>query len=162
MNNKKIKIFVTIIGTVLLVAGIFVTADYFALFGTKKVLKLDFVEARFRTIDKETDALVFDVGVRCFQKYTMDACTRRESHQAGVVAAHFPVRRVIVSTLLFKKSEELIKAKDPKMHVMLMHKDYYNPTETILLEDVYSKKKTEYTVKMPPRKWDEPETDSDE
>jgi len=155
VNNKQIKNFATIIISVAIIAGAFVTADYFALFGTKTTLKLDFVEARFRTLNKDTGALVFDVGVRCFQKNNMDACTRRESHQAGVVAAHIPVRRVIESTLLFVKTEDTIKSADPKLHVMLMHQNYNNPTKTILLEDIYSGKQTEYTVEMPPRHWDE-------
>lgn len=163
MDKKKIKIFATILASIMIVSGAFVTADYFAVFGTKTVLKLDFVEARFRTINKDTGALVFDVRVRCFQKHTMDACTRRESHQAGVVAAHIPVRRVIESTLLFKKTEDMIKSADPNLHVMLMHQNYNNPTKTILLEDIYSGKQTEYTVEMPPRHWDEPtEEDTDE
>jgi hypothetical protein len=162
VDNKKIKIFATSMASVIIISGLFVTADYFALFGTKTNLKLDFVEVRFRTLNKDTGALVFDVGVRCFQKNNMNACTRRESHQAGVVAAHIPVRRVIKSTLLFKKSEEIIKVADPKMHVMLVHQNYNNPTKTILLEDIYTKKQTEYTVEMPPRKWAEPETEDDE
>lgn len=159
MNNKKTKIFSSIIAGVVIVAGLFVTADYYGLFGIRTELKLNFVEARFRTLDKETGALVFDVGVRCFQKNNMDACTRRESHQAGVVAAHIPVRRVIKSTLFFKKSEEIIKSADPKLHVMLMHQNYNNPTKTILLDDIYTKKQTEYNVEMPPRKWAEPQQD---
>ena len=162
MNKKQIKIFSSIIAAAVLMAGIFVVADYFTLFGTKTELKLGFVEARFRTLNKDTGALVFDVGVRCFQKHTMDACTRRESHQAGVVAAHFPVRRLVTSTLLFKKSEEFIKPADPKMHVMLMHQNYNNPTKTILLENIYSGKETEYTVEMPPRVWAEPQQDIEE
>lgn len=163
MDKKQIKIFAAIIASVVIIAGAFVTVDYFALFGTKTTVKLDFVEARFRTLNKETGALVFDVDVRCFQKNNMDACTRRESHQAGVVAAHIPVRRVIESTLLFKKSEDTIKAADPNMHVMLRHQNYNNPIKTILLEDIYSGTQTEYTVEMLPRHWDEPtEEESDE
>lgn len=156
-SNKNLKIGIYALISVLFISGLFVVADYYSLFGTKTTLKLDFLEVRIRTIDAETGALVFDVGVRCFQKNTMDACTRRESHKAGIVAAHIPVRRVIVSSLLFKKSEEIIKAADPKMHIMLMHRNYYNPTKTILLEDVYSNKLVDYTVEMPPRKWEEQE-----
>lgn len=159
MNNKKIKIFSSIIVGVIIVAGLLVTADYYGLFGIKTKLKLDFVEVRFRTLNKETGALVFDVGVRCFQKNNMNACTRRESHRAGVVAVNIPVRRVIKSTLFFKKSEEIIKSADSKLHVMLMHQNYNNPTRTILLDDIYSKKQTEYTVEMPPREWAEPQQD---
>ena len=163
MDKKKIKIFVTILASIIIVSGVFVTADYFAVFGTKTILKLDFVEARFRTINKDTGALVFEVGVRCFQRNNMDACTRRDSHQAGVVSAHIPVRRVIESTLLFEKSEDIIKSADPNLHVMLMHQNYNNPTKTILLEDIYSGKKMEYIVEMSPRYWDEPtEENTDE
>ena len=163
MDKKKIKIFATILASIIIVSGAFVTADYFAVFGTKTILKLDFVEARFRTLNKDTGALVFDVVVRCFQKNNMGACSRRKSHQAGVFALHIPVRRVIESTLLFEKSEEIIKSADPKLHVMLMHQNYYKSTKTILLEDIYSGKQTEYTVEMPPRHWDEPtEENTDE
>lgn len=135
--------------------GAFVTADYFAVFSVKQEVKLDFVEARFRTIDQDTKALVFEVGVRCFQKNNMNACTRRESHQAGVVSAHIPIYRVVERTLLFKKSEEIIKSADPKLQVMLLHKDYHNPVKTIVLEDIYTKREIEYTVEMPPRDWGE-------
>ena len=163
MDKKQIKIFTTIIVPIIIISGAFVMADYFAVFGTKTILKLDFVEARFRTLNKDTGALVFNVGVRCFQKNNIDACARKESYQAGVVAAYIPVRRVIESTLLFEKSEYMIKSADPNLHIMLMHQNYNNPTKTILLEDIYSGKQTEYTVEMPPRIWDEPtEEDVDE
>ncbi len=148
--------------TIVVLAILFVIADYFALFGINTKVKLDFVETNIRTIDAETGKLVFDVGVRCFQKKNENACTRRESHRAGVVSVHIPVRRVIQSTLLFKKAEELIKAADPKIHIMSIHQDYYNPTKTVLLDDIYNQRKINYTVEMPPRKWPSPEGESNE
>ena len=150
------------VSAILALAVIFIIADYFALFGTSTKIKLDFVETNIRTIDAETGSLVFEVGVRCFQHKNDNACTRRESHRAGVVSVHIPVRRVIKKTLLFKKSEELIKAKDPKIHIMLIHQDYYNPTKTVLLDDIYTQKVIDYTVEMKPRQWDLPEGEADE
>lgn len=43
---------------------------------------------------------------------------------------------------------------------MLMHQNYHNPTKTILMEDVYSNRVIEYTIKMPPREWEEREEES--
>lgn len=162
MNKKVIKQGITVVSTLLLLCGLFVTADYFSLFGTKTRVKLDFVEARFRTIDAETGDLVLDVGVRCFQKNNKNACTRRDSHRVGIVTVHVPVQRVTRSTLLFKKSEEMIKASDPEIHIMFIHQDYFNPTETLLLDDVYANKVNEYTVEMPPRKWAGQEEETNE
>ncbi len=161
MINKKMKIITGIIA-IIAIFGLFVIADYFALFGTEKTLKIEFVEVRLRTLNAETGSLVFDVGVRCFQKGNMNACTRRESHQAGVVAVHIPVRRVIESTLLFDKSEEIIRTADPKMQIMLLHQNYNNPIKAILLDEIYAHSGIEYTVAMPPRKWDAPEVETDE
>jgi hypothetical protein len=162
MDKKTIKFMVYIASSIILLCGLFVIGDYFSLFGTKTNLKLVFAEVRFRTLDADTRGLVLDVGVRCFQKHNKNACTRRNSHRAGIVAAHVPVRRVIVSSFLFKKSEQIIKAADPKMHFMLLHQNYHNQTKTILLDDIYANKVNEYTIEMPPRKWEEQEEQTDE
>lgn len=156
MDKKQIKIFSTIIAAVLIIGGALVTADYFELFGTKIEKRLSFAEIRFRTLDKETGGIVTDVGVRCFQKQNMNACTRKESHQMGVVSVNIPVQRAVKKTMLFKKAEEVYKSIDPKINIMLLHKDYHNPTVTLTMEDVYSNKLGEQTVGMPPRNWDEP------
>jgi len=157
VNNKKFKIILFSILSAVLFVGLFVAADYYSLFGTKTNLKLDFVEVRIRTLDADTGGLVLDAGVRCFQKNNMNACTRRDSHRAGIVSAHIPVRREIVSTYLFRKSEEIIKTVVPEIHIMLIHQKYNNQTMTILLEDVYANKVKEYSVQMPPGKWVEQE-----
>ena len=157
MNKKQIKIFSTIIASVLILACAFVTADYFELFGAKIEKRLSFAEIRFRTLDKETGALVTDVGVRCFQQQNMNACTRKESHQLGVVSVHIPVQRAVKRTLLFKKAEEIYKSIDPKINIMLLHQNYYNPTVALVMEDVYSNKVGEQIVEMPPRDWSKPD-----
>lgn len=162
MDKKIIKKVFYIISGLIIFIGLFVVADYFTLFGTNTNVKLDFVEARLRAIDAETDSLVMNVGVRCFQKNNSNACTRRESHQVGVVSVHIPVRRVIEKSLFFKRSEEIIKAADPKIHIMLLHKDYYNPTKTLLLDDVYENKINEYEVEMPPRDWGDAQQEQEE
>ncbi len=159
---KKIKIFATIIVAVIITAGAIVTADYFELFGSKIEKRLGFAEIRFRTLDKETGAIVTDVGVRCFQKQNMNACTRKESHQLGVVSVNIPVQRAVKKTLLFKKAEDVYRSIDPKMNIMLLHQNYHNPTVTIIMEDVYSNKLNEQTVEMPPRDWSDSASEHDE
>ena len=162
MDKKIIKKGIYTVLVLVVLGAIFVIADYFGLFGTRTRLKLDFVVANIRTIDAETGKLVFDVGVRCFQKRNNNACTRRDSHRAGIVSVHIPVRKVIRSTLLFDKSKEIIKSEDPKLHIMLIHQDYNNPTKTVMLDDIYQNKVNDYTVEMPPRKWEGMEDDIDE
>ncbi len=168
MDNKQIKIFATILTSVIIIAGAFITADYFELFGAKIEKRLSFSEIRFRTLDKESGAIVTDVGVRCFQKTNMNACTRKESHQFGVVSVNIPVQRAVKKTLLFKKAEEIYKSIDPKINIMLLHQNYYNPTVTLMMEDVYSNKISQQTVEMQPRVWakstqeSESEEESDE
>lgn len=162
MDNKQIKIFATILTSVIIIAGAFVTADYFELFGSKIEKRLGFSEIRFRTLDKETSAIISNVGVRCFQKQNMNACTRKDSHQLGVVSVHIPVQRAVKNTLLFKKAEEIYKSIDPKINIMLLHQNYHNPTVTLMMEDVYSNKVGEQTVEMPPREWAEPTEEADE
>ena len=162
MDKKSIKKVITFIGFTFLIFGLMVVADYFALFGTKTSVKLGFVEARFRTVDAVTGDLVMDVGVRCFQKHNNNACTRRDSHRVGVVSVNIPVQSVIKSTFLFKKSEKIIKSADPTIHIMLIHQNYNNPTETLLLDDLYANKVNEYMVEMSPRKWEGVEEENNE
>lgn len=150
MNKKKIKIFATVIVAVLIIAGAIVAADYFELFGTKIEKRLGFAEIRFRTLDKDTGSLITNVNVRCFQKNNMNACTKKESHQLGVVSVNIPVQRAVKKTLLFTKAEEIYKSIDPKIHIMLINNNYYKPTVTLNMDDVYSNRIDEQTVEMSP------------
>ncbi len=161
MNKKTIKLAVSVVSSILLILGAFVVADYFELFGTKVETKLEFSEVRFRTLDAETGGLIMGVGVRCFQKNNKNACTRRDSHQVGVVTVHIPVQRAIKKTILFKKEEGIFKATDPKIHIMFIHQDHHKSTETIIMENVYSNNLIEQTVKMQPIAWPEPEQEEE-
>lgn len=162
MNKKTIKLAIYIVSFLIFVSGVFVVADYFELFGVTIEKRLSFAEVRFRTLNKDTGAVVMDAGVRCFQKHNMNACTLKESHQLGVVSVNIPVQRAVKKTLLFKKAEEIYKSIDPEIHVMLVHQDYNNPIVTLLMEDVYSHKIGEQIVQMPPRDWGDSDTESDE
>jgi hypothetical protein len=150
MDKKALRPVVFIVSSLLVICGLFVTADYFAVFGTTVETKLDFAEVRFRTVDKESGNLIMNVGVRCFQKRNKNACTRRDSDQVGVVAVHIPVQRGIKKTVLFTKINEIYKSVDPKIHIMLIHQNYKNQMKTLLMEDVYSNKVSEQTVEMLP------------
>lgn len=130
-----------------------IAADYYELFGATVEKKLSFAEILFRTLDEDTGTPIMEVGVRCFQKNNMNACARKESQRVGIVSVNIPVQRAIKSTLFFKKAEEIYKSIDPKINIMLIHQNYHNPTVSLLMEDIYSNKVTEQTVKMTPRAW---------
>ncbi len=132
----------------LLIAGLFVTGDYFGLFGLKKYLVLDFIESSFKPIDKETGAPVIDVKIRCFQKGNSNACTQKESHSIGIVIARIPVQKLVWESLLFKNKEDLVATNDPQLHIMFIHYDFTNPVESFTIEDLYNKPINEYPVKM--------------
>jgi hypothetical protein len=154
VNKKIIKIIVSVVLLISLASGLFVTADYFELFGSTIEKRLSFAEVRFRTIDKETGGIIMDAQVRCFQKNTMNACTRKDSHQVGVVSVNVPIQRAVKKTYFFNKAEEIYKSIDPNMNIMIIHNDYHNPTITIPMEELYKTAVAEKTVKMDRWYWE--------
>lgn len=133
---------------VLGVAGLFVTGDYFGVFGLKKYLVLDFAESSFRPVDKETGAPVIDVKIRCFQKGTNNACTQKESRTTGIIIVRVPVQKLVWESLLFKNKEELVATNDPQLHIMFIHYNYNNPVATFSIEDLYNDPVSKYSIKM--------------
>lgn len=133
---------------VLGLAGLFVTGDYFGLFGLKKYLVLDFVESSFKPVDKETGAPILEVRIKCFQKGNENACTQKESRSIGVVIVRIPVQKFVWESLLFKNKEELVATNDPQLHIMFIHYDFINPVESFIIEDLYNKPVSKYPVKM--------------
>lgn len=162
MNKKTVKIIVFIISFITIASGLFVTADYFELFGTTVEKRLSFAEVRFRTIDADTGGIIMNTNVRCFQKNNMNACTLKDSHQVGVASVNIPVQRAVKKTLLFKKAEEIYKSIDPEINIMLIHGDYLSLTKVLLMEDLYSNKVTEQIVEMQPRDWSDSELEEEE
>ena len=132
---------------ILSLSGIFVTGDYFGLFGLKKYLVLDFAESSFKPVDKETGAPVIDVKIRCFQKGNSNACTQKESHSTSVII-RIPVQKLVWESLLFKNKEELVPTNDPQIHIIFIHYNYNNPVETFIVEDLYNNPIRKYPVKM--------------
>ena len=133
---------------VLGLAGLFVTGDYFGLFGLKKYLVLDFAESSFKPVDKVSGAPVLDVKIKCFQKGNENACTQKESRTTGIIIARIPVQKLVWKSLLFKNKEELVATNDPKLHIMFIHYNFTNPVETFVIEELYNKQVTKYPVKM--------------
>jgi len=133
---------------VLGVAGLFMTVDYFGVFGLKKYLVLDFAESSFSPIDKETGAPVIDVKIRCFQKGNSNACTQKESRATGIIIVRVPVQKLVWETLLFKNKEELVATNDPQLHIMFIHYNYNNPVATFSIEDLYNNPVSKYSIKM--------------
>jgi hypothetical protein len=129
-------------------AGLFVTGDYFGVFGLKKYLVLDFAESSFRPVDKETGAPVIDVKIRCFQKGNSNACTQKESRSTGVIIVRVPVQKLVWETLLFKNKEELVATNDPQLQIMFIHYNYNNPVATFSIEDLYNNPVSKYSIKM--------------
>jgi len=143
---------------VLGLTGLFVTGDYFGLFGLKKYLVLDFVESSFKPVDKETGAPILDVKIRCFQQGNNNACTQKESRSTGIVLVRIPVQKLVWESLLFKNKEELVATNDPRLHIMFIHYNFTNPIETFVIEDLYNKSISKYPVKME-RKFKETENE---
>jgi len=133
---------------VLGVAGLFVTGDYFGVFGLKKYLVLDFAESSFRLVDKETGAPVIDVKIRCFQKGNNNACTQKESRTTGIIIVRVPVQKLVWESLLFKNKEELVATNDPQLHIMFIHYNYNNPVASFSIEDLYNDPVSKYSIKM--------------
>ena len=130
------------------VAGLFVTGDYFGVFGLKKYLVLDFAESSFRLVDKETGAPVIDVKIRCFQKGNNNACTQKESRTTGIIIVRVPVQKLVWESLLFKNKEELVATNDPQLHIMFIHYNYNNPVASFSIEDLYNDPVSKYSIKM--------------
>lgn len=146
--TKPVKNILIALFIVLGLAGLFVTGDYFGLFGLKKYLVLDFVESSFKPVDKETGAPILEVRIKCFQKGNENACTQKESRSTGVVIVRIPVQKLVWESLLFRNKEELVATNDPQLHIMFIHYDFINPVESFIIEDLYNKPVRKYPVKM--------------
>jgi len=156
--TKPVKISVIAFAVVLGLTGLFVTGDYFGLFGLKKYLVLDFAESSFKPVDKESGAPVLDVKIKCFQKGNENACTQKESRSTGIIIARIPVQKLVWESLLFKNKEELVATNDPRLHIMFIHYDFTNPVKTFVIEDLYNKPISKYPVEMK-RKFKETENE---
>ena len=146
--TKPVKNILIALLVVLSLTGLFVTGDYFGLFGLKKYLVLDFAESSFKPVDKGSGASVIDVKIRCFQKGNSNACTQKESGSTGIVIARVPVQKLVWESLLFKNREELVATNDPKLHIMFIHYNYNNPVMTFTIEDLYNEPVSKYPVIM--------------
>ena len=140
---------IKIISGVILLAVIFLISDYLALFGTRVENKYDFVEIFLDPVDLATGAPVMDVHVRCFQTNNNNACTQKKYNQPGIIAVNIPVIRVIDRTLFFTKNERIQKTLDPKIHIMLIHDNYANPVETVMIDELDELHGKKIRVAMP-------------
>ncbi|MFT5425970.1 MAG: hypothetical protein ACI9ZT_000911 [Gammaproteobacteria bacterium] len=146
--TKPLKISLISLCIVLVISVLFVTGDYFGLFGLKKYLVLDFAESSFKPIEKESGAPILDVKIKCFQKDNENACTQKASRTTGIVIARIPVQKLVWESILFKNKEELVATSDPKIHIMFIHYNYNNPVETFTIESLFNQPVAKYSVKM--------------
>ena len=140
---------------VIIISVLFVLADYFALFGTKTNIKLDFAEGTFRTVNEDTGELVIRAFVSCIQKFNEKACTQRESNKNGIVSVHIPIKRIVEESFFFNQSEQIEKTIDSNFHIKFIHPNYRIPFQTFQMEDFYAGKFKEYIIKMTPVDWGE-------
>ncbi len=146
--TRVVKTTVAALSVTLVLVSIFVIGDYFALFGLKKYLVLDFIEASFKPVNKETGAPVIDVKIRCFQMGNNNACTQKESRSIGIVIARIPIQKLVWKSILFKNKEEVVPPKDPRLQIMFIHYNYINPVETLVVEDIVQSPVIKKVVKM--------------
>ncbi len=133
---------------ILLLIGGFVIGDYFALFGVKTDVRLDFAEGTFRIVDAETGNPVVRVIARCVQQFNENACTQRNSGKMNVVSIHVPMKRIVTESFLFSHSDKIEKPVDPNINIIFIHPDYREPFRTYRTEDFFTGKFDEYPVKM--------------
>jgi hypothetical protein len=148
VNKKTLKITGYSIFSVAIASVLFVTLDYFEVFGTTIEKRLSFTEVRFRTINAETGGVILNAGVRCFQKTNNNSCTLKDSHQVSVVSVNVPIQKAVKKTLLFKKAEEIYKSIDPEINIMIIHNDYYKQTVKMEMEELYANSVIEKTIEM--------------
>ena len=132
-----------------LILLIFVSGDYFALFGTHVVNRYEFIEMNFKPVDEESGSPVINVHVRCFQKNNNNACTERESHKTGILLINIPIIKQVTKSILFQQDIKMQSTMDPKLHIMFIHPDYANPVETYLVSEIPSYRNELVVVKMP-------------
>jgi hypothetical protein len=143
------RLIVTFSGIVCISLLLFISGDYFALFGTRDISKYEFIEMNFKPVDENTGAPVIDVHARCFQNNNSNACTERNSRKAGILTINIPVTKQITKSFLFQQDMRIQDTKDPKLHIMFVHQDYANPVETYLINEISSYSNELITVSMP-------------
>ncbi len=133
-----------------LTAAAFVSADYFGAFGLKKYLVLDFAEASFKPVDKETGAPVPDVVITCYQRGNLNACTqpRKNSREMGLVTVRIPMQKLVWESILFKAKEETLTPDNPELRMMFIHPNYTNALESFTVQELYGNTVTKYRVEM--------------
>ncbi len=136
---------------VILAAVCFVTADYFALFGTRENPEYVLREIRLRLSDKLDNSLIAGAKARCFQKENKNACTQRDSGKPGIVSVKVPATRIRTKSLLFEHGHRYLTSTDPYLQVMLIHVDYTTQVTSIDINKHFANPAKVYQVTMQSR-----------
>ena len=147
---------------ILLVIGLVIVADYFALLGTKNKKVLDFSELRIKTVDANTKRPIFNTRAVCYRHRDHDICTIKDSGELDIVSAQFPVHKVLTNTWLFQKSEEYIMPSDPNIKIMLIHNDYQKTSDDYDMHDIHTNSGQEIIVEMQPQNRGDAEENNNE
>lgn len=134
-SRKLLTVFIVI----LVAICAWVLADFYSLFGVKTFASNEYIEARFRTIDKQTGQLIAGVKVRCVQRGNSNACAQRDSGTRGVVSILLPGKKIISRTFLFIKSEQYKSPPQPVVQIIFVHPSYVSEFKAFKLMELFDK-----------------------
>lgn len=149
MMKKKL----IVISVVTLLSVVFLGADYLELFGTSTSTRMDFVVARFKTVDMDTGAPVFGSRVKCQQTGNGNACTLKDTKSGDVLSLLFPKQTVVTKSLLFTKNTELLLSRQPDIYIFFINPGYETVNLSVPIIDIIRGDYPQKTVKMKARHW---------
>jgi hypothetical protein len=124
---RKAIIVVLVLG----VAGAgLVGADYYGLFGVRRVWSREFLSVRFLPVDSRSGKPVTGVHLNCtlgataHKLHSERPCTQRGDDSDGVVLAQFVLVRQRRHTLLFDKGAVPSESLRGKVTLVFIHPDY--------------------------------------
>ena len=135
ISGMKKKIIYTTLATGVLLIAV-VTADYFGLFGTSKMPRLDFAVARFKIVDQETGAPVFGSHVKCQQRGNSNACTLKDSKSTDVLSVLFPRQTMVTKTRMFTRDETLVIPENQEIYIFFVNPNYQTTHITLPIVDI--------------------------
>lgn len=147
----KVKKLLPLTAVVVLLAGAFVAADYFGVFGTQEKSMTEFVEFRVRTLDARTGREITGVNITCFQYNTNSACAQPPSRERGVVRVNLLVEKHVRESLLFQQDAWYSPIKEDELRIMYIHPDYGKPVQRYSISEMMEHPNQTFSVELMPR-----------
>lgn len=136
MTSARTSILLLVLLLVLVLGGVFVMADYFGLFGLRERTTADFFSFRVQTVDADTGQRIDGVVVRCFQHGRQNVCTQTGTGRYGEMNVMLPLQKVVLESLLFRRSEVFVLPDDTGLRAMYIHPDYQRLTEFYRIDEL--------------------------